>query len=300
MSKKFVLPFLIFLLLSQCGFAEKRALLIGIGKYDTKNTGWSVIHGDNDAERIQSALIRSGVKAKNINVLKNREATNNAIVGAMKGLATECRPGDQVFFLFSGHGQPISDLNGDENKKPFDEAIVPYDACRTRRYQRGSAYYNGEQHLVDDELNYLLENIKRKLGPNGYLFVAFDACFSEGLEMAKSMINREDVDKIGPIRGTSDILRITRNSKIAKNPRPRKFSKGARMAVVTACRDNERNYEYCEPNTKRVYGSLAYCLLRLISTDTNFNRWERFFDEEKYTDWDIFMSEQHPTITVYD
>lgn len=30
--------------------AENRALLVGIGKYDTRNTGWSEIHGDNDVE----------------------------------------------------------------------------------------------------------------------------------------------------------------------------------------------------------------------------------------------------------
>ncbi|MDE6022515.1 MAG: caspase family protein [Muribaculaceae bacterium] len=300
MGNRFFISLLTILIMSQYAFAEKRALLVGIGKYDTKNTGWSVIHGDDDAERMRHALIKNGVKAENITVLKNREATKDAIVGALKGLAARCKPGDQVLFLFSGHGQPISDLNGDERKKPFDEAIVPYDACRTRRYKKGSAYYNGERHLADDELNYLLDGIKRKLGSRGYLFVAFDACFSEGLEMAKSMIEKEDVEKIGPIRGTSDILRISRNSKVAKNPIPRQFSKGARIAVVSACRDNERNYEYRDPATKRVYGSLAYCLLKLTSKGIDFKRWERFFDDKKYEDWNVFMSEQHPTIKVYD
>lgn len=163
----------------------------------------------------------------------------------------------------------------------------------------GSNFYNGEKHLIDDELNVLFDGIKKKLGSNGCLFVAFDACYSEGLEMAKSMIEQGDVKKIGPIRGTADILKISRNSKVAKISLPQYFSKGAKMVVVSACRDNERNYEYLEPTTKRFYGSLSYCLKHLIESGLNLNKWERFFEEEKYRDLDIFMSKQHPTFKIY-
>lgn len=279
--------------------AENRALLVGIGKYDTRKTGWSVIHGDSDVDMLSEWLISNGYKEANINCLKNEQATKNGIVKALRELAMKCRPGDKVIFHFSGHGQPISDLNGDEKKKPFDEAIVPYDACRTRRYKIGNSYYNGENHLTDDELNYLLNDIKKRLGNNGYLFVSFDACYSEGMEMAKSMIEQDDVKKIGPIRGTADVLKISRDSKVARNPKPNEFSKGGSMTVVSACRDYERNYEYREPGTNRLYGSLSYCLKNLIEKGISMNKWENFFKDEKYKDWDIFMSEQHPTIKRY-
>lgn len=279
--------------------AKDRALLVGIGKYDTRKTGWSMIHGDNDVDMLAERLIRNGYKAEDVKRIKNTEATKAGIVNALKELADQCQPGDKVFFHFSGHGQPISDLNGDEKKKAFDESIVPYDACRTRRYKNGNCYYNGENHLTDDEINYLLAGIKRKLGSKGYLFVSFDACYSEGLEMAKSMIEHDDVKKIGPIRGTADVLRISRDSKLASNPKPAGFSKGARMAVVSACRDNERNYEYRNPETRRCNGSLSLCLARMIDSGLNINDWESFFNNEAYKKWDIFMSEQHPTITVY-
>ena len=279
--------------------AENRALLVGIGKYDTRKTGWSVIHGDSDVDMLNKWLISNGYKEENINCLKNEQATKNGIVKALKELAMQCRPGDKVIFHFSGHGQPISDLNGDEKKKPFDEAIVPYDACRTRRYKIGNSYYNGENHLTDDELNYLLNDIKKRLGNNGYLFVSFDACYSEGMEMAKSMIEQDDVKKIGPIRGTADVLKISRGSKVARNPKPKEFSKGGSMTVVSACRDYERNYEYREPGTNRLYGSLSYCLKELIEKGISMNKWEKFFKDEKYKDWDIFMSEQHPTVKGY-
>lgn len=297
--KRLLLAYLLMITLFLSLSAENRALLVGIGTYDTRNTGWSAIHGDKDVDMIADALKKHGFKAENIKYLKNDQATKASIVKAMKELADQCRPGDKVLFHFSGHGQPISDLNGDEKKKPFDEALIPYDACRTRRYKIGNNYYNGENHLIDDELNYLLEGVKKKLGSRGYLFVSFDACYSEGLEMAKSMINQEDVDKIGPIRGTADILKITRESRVAENPKPREFSKGTTMAVVSACRDNERNYEYREPTSMSLFGSLSFCLKKLIDSGLNMNKWEKFFLEEKYAHWDIFMSAQHPTIKIY-
>lgn len=280
--------------------AENRALLVGIGRYDTKKTGWSVIHGDSDVDMLCKCLTSKGYKEENINCLKNEQATKNGIVKALKELATQCRPGDKVIFHFSGHGQPISDLNGDEKKKPFDEAIVPYDACRTRRYKIGNSYYNGENHLTDDELNYLLNDIKKRLGNKGCLFVSFDACYSEGMEMAKSMIEQNDVKKIGPIRGTADVLKISRDSKVARNPKPKEFSKGGKMTVVSACRDYERNYEYREATSKKFYGSLSYCIKKLIESGLNLNKCEQFFKDEKYKDWDIFMAEQHPTVTIYE
>lgn len=43
--------------------AKNQALMIGIGDYNTANTGWSVIHGNNDA-----TLLSGKLKAKGFNV----------------------------------------------------------------------------------------------------------------------------------------------------------------------------------------------------------------------------------------
>ena len=40
--------------------AGKRALLVGIGDYNTRATGWSVIHGNNDALLLVGKLKRRG------------------------------------------------------------------------------------------------------------------------------------------------------------------------------------------------------------------------------------------------
>ena len=90
--------------------------------------------------------------------------TKAAIVKELKALANRCKAGDKVYFHFSGHGQPVTDINGDEGSKGYDEAIVPYDACKTKTSRVKCQWYNGENHLIDDELNPLFAKIKGKLG----------------------------------------------------------------------------------------------------------------------------------------
>ncbi len=102
-------------------YAENRALLVGIGQYK-HGTGWAAIHGDADVD-----LLESNLKANNYNditVLKNSQATKSAIIRELSSLAIRCKPGDKVYFHFSGHGQPVTDCNGDEGEKGVDESIV--------------------------------------------------------------------------------------------------------------------------------------------------------------------------------
>lgn len=60
--------------------AENRALLVGIGKYDTRQTGWSVIHGDEDVDMLSDALLGNGYQKENLKCLKNGQATKAAIM----------------------------------------------------------------------------------------------------------------------------------------------------------------------------------------------------------------------------
>ena len=131
---------IILLLLLSASFltdsATNRALLVGIGQYDTRQTGWSIIHGDNDVALLQPLLKKQGFN--DIVTLVNEQATKAMIVAALTSLANRCEPGDMVYFHFSGHGQPIRDDNRDEEKsKKYDESIIPNDACRDSRNMCG-------------------------------------------------------------------------------------------------------------------------------------------------------------------
>ncbi len=271
-------------------FATDRALLVGIGKYDREKTGWSTIHGDNDVEMLKPLLEKQGFT--DIVCLTNEKATKKAIVSALRVLADRCRQGDRVIFHFSGHGQPIRDDNHDEGaRKKYDESIIPYDACRDSRKMNGT--YRGQNHIIDDELCPLLDAIKQKLGTNGELFVAVDACFSRGIQ--KDEMTDLDPEQLRYVRGTN--IAFTPPGRITVKS-PKDFSQGARLTVVTACQSNERNYEY-KAGAGKWYGSLSYYISQLLKEDSDFDRWRKCFETKQYLGKMIFRDSQHPSIEIF-
>lgn len=274
-------------------FAENRALVVGIGKYPVY-TGWPAIHGDNDVELLIPILSKNGYK--DIAALKNSDATKSRIVSELKSLAKRCKPDDKVFFLFSGHGQPVTDLNKDEGAKGFDESIVPYDAYNsiTKRKKNGE-FYAGENHLIDDELNQLLAEVKKKIGTAGEMFVAFDACYSSDLERAPD----DDDAELPPTRGSSQRLVLAnRKTPLDNVSKPKDFPQGASMIVASACKSDERNFEYRAPDGK-VYGSLAYCIFKLLKQSKDFSYWGQIIGGEDIEKLRIFRPFQHPQVRKY-
>lgn len=169
MNRHLALVFTLFILSVHCVAQTKRALVIGIGEQEDKS--WSKINGDKDVPYVQQILMTAGYK--NVTTLINKQATKTGIVAAFKKLTTKCSSGDIVYIHFSGHGQQVTDVNGDE-KDGWDEAWIPYDAylCYNEKKDKG------EKHLIDDELNTLLTAIRNKIGDGGKLLVVVDACHS--------------------------------------------------------------------------------------------------------------------------
>ena len=134
-----------------CSFAgTRRALVIGIGEYE--DPAWERIHGDRDAWAVAGMLRENGFR--NLSVLVGRVATKAAIVAQFELLAGRCETGDTVYVHFSGHGQLMTDVNGDESDG-WDESWIPYDACR-----KYCPRDRGERHLCDDEINALLTSVR--------------------------------------------------------------------------------------------------------------------------------------------
>ena len=291
--KKFYLTILVFTASMLCCEAANRALLVGIGKYDQMRTGWSPIHGDKDVELLAPMLAKKGFN--DIVTLKNDKATKKAIVNALKDLAERSAPGDRIYFHFSGHGQPVRDDNHDEKDgKKYDESIVPYDACRDNLKMGGN--YEGQNHLIDDELAPLLDAIKKKIGRKGELFVAVDACYSKGIQ--KDEVTDLDPDILNFARGTDQPFVPKKGSTYLKNlPKPKEFSEGGLLTVVTACGSNESNYEY-KVTPRLRYGALSYYIYTLLKTDADFSRWRKSFQEKKYEGRNIFQPIQHPSIEI--
>lgn len=276
-------------------YADNRALIVGIGQY-LPMSGWIIINGDSDIDLIVPALIANGFTRENIRTLRNSEATKDNIKKELVTLSNNCKTGDIVYFHFSGHGQRVMDYNKDEEKCMFDQSIVPYDALFDSRNG-----YNGEKHLIDDELSSLLNAIKVKLGSTGNLIVVVDACYSQGVDKGDEWDELNyDEDIIFHPRGSNDKF-IPKDSTWLKSiKRPREFSNGATMYVISASRSSEMNFQFRDPTTKKIYGSLSYCVFNLLKSKVPFDQWESYFNikkEWKLTNPKIFPY-QTPSVKV--
>lgn len=99
---------------------------MGISKYDTALTGyqWNNINGANDVKLLAPILKAKGFK---VTTLSDEKATHKNIIEGINKLIATSRKGDIIYFHFSGHGQPVEDISGDE-VDGWDEAIIPVDA----------------------------------------------------------------------------------------------------------------------------------------------------------------------------
>ena len=215
---------------------ERRALVIGIGHYEDPK--WGRIHGDTDVDYVLKMLNVN--KYSDIQTLRNEEATKEAIVSAFKSIANKCNTGDKVYIHFSGHGQQITDTDGDE-ENGYDEAWIPYDA--KPYYEKG--VYEGEKHLIDDEVNRLLAGIKQKVGPSGRILVVIDACHS-------GTATREPGD-------TTVARGFDKRFEIPGAKPKRRTAASEDWITISACQSYQINWEVKQP----AVGKLTWCLYNL-------------------------------------
>lgn len=246
---------ILFLIACNASGQSRHALLIGIGNYP-EESGWSAIHGNNDIPIIRANLVRQGFPECQIITLIDSAATKENILSAFAGLVSSLNQGDVVYVHFSGHGQQVTDLDGDEDDG-FDESWIPYDA--QKKYNKG--VYEGECHLIDDELNVILTRLRTRVGARGKIIVVADACHSGSGSRGYS-------DDGIFVRGTADKFIIPcRKSNIIKKPAPIEW------LFIAACRPYQSNYEYRSPDGE-YYGVLSY----VIAND------DSYFDACKYPD----------------
>lgn len=264
---KYCILFSVFLGINQSFFAEpvKRALIIAIGDYPD-SLGWGKISSTNDVPLIMRALEGQGFKAQNITLITDRKATKSGIVNAMNTLIRTAGKGDIIVVHYSGHGQQISDDNGDEIDK-LDETLVSWDA--PAYYNKG---YTGEKHLRDDEFGELISALRLKIGSDGQILVFMDSCHSgTGTRGEKPAVK---------IRGGLDPLIIPEFESITPGglkegekgfgmneapPGTRGTGGGmAPMVLFAGASFNELNYETIDENGNGV-GSLSYSITKVFT-----------------------------------
>lgn len=242
--KVFALVFVLFTGAIVAEAATKRALVFGLGKQ--ADASWAKIHGDNDVDYVVKMLQKMGYT--DIRTLKNEQATKQAMVQAFQQLARHCHKGDEVYVHYSGHGQLMTDLDGDESLKwegrhaQWDEAWVPYDA-----YMTYCAEDHGEKHLSDDEVALLLQAIRQRIGQKGELVVVVDACHSGDATCGP--------DDDEPVRGIDTKFNIPRQLDTPQTKQP----VAEQWRTISACKP----YQLCTEIKEPQVGKLTYALYKL-------------------------------------
>lgn len=283
------LLYILYAALFQPAYGQNRyALLVGISDYPVyaeEKMNWSHIHGENDVALMQPILVKQGFS---VLTLTGADANHKSITKALGNLSKKVRPRDIVYIHLSGHGQPVEDIDGDE-VDGWDEAFVPYDARKC--YSKG--VYEGESHLLDDELNKYIEEARRRVGEQGIVYVVVDACHA-----GASYRGDAESDSVF-YRGTGDGFSASEKSytpRIDKRGHFRVASETgmAPVFVIEACRSYEVNTEikengqYCGPLTYYISRQL---LTIPLSTDTKWIEQVR-----KMMDRDIRLTRQNMVV----
>lgn len=232
---------------------QKRALIVGISDYPSAS-GWSRINSNNDIN-----ILKQGVKdvGFSLTTLENQNATKEGIVQALDKLKKVSCKDDTILIHFSCHGQQFL-----TEEKELLEALIPFDALKY--YTKD---YWGENHLLDFELGFFLDQIRKKIGTDGLLFVTIDACHSG------DVIRGDKGD--APIRGTNSVFTndpfytVPNRKDIKKNKPIPMFDDKSSFCAVYACQSYQNNYELKVGDV--YYGSLSYAFYDALMKLNSFN-----------------------------
>jgi hypothetical protein len=286
-------PILYLIISCFCALAyagEKRALIVAVGSYP-ENSGWNKLSSANDAQLMRIILQRQGFNDKDITILTDEKATKANIIKTMVKLIAQSNKNDVVVFHFSGHGQQITDINGDE-LDGLDEALIPYDALK-----QASDKYKGENHLIDDELNEFLKRLRKKVGPGGDVIFILDACHSGTATRGQTEngVIRGTELKF-ELEGTLTKKSVDNNHKFDEQLKPSvgSVSNISPYVVISASGQQELNMEIKDQNNIG-YGSLTFALSKLLATNSKSLSYEALFDQLRNEMCTLFAGKHQQT-----
>lgn len=253
----------------------KRALVIGIGKQ--ADSSWNKINGDKDLPYVLEML--NDASYEQIITCVNEEATKAGIVSAFQSLEQSCQPNDIVYIHYSGHGQQMRDIGNDESDA-LDECWIPYDA-----YRKPSEKYKGEKHLVDDEVNMLLTNIRNKIGAGGKILVVVDACHSGDATRGQGETVRGVEDIFETVKSWLGFSSNEQNTNIKSNVE--------RWITLSACESDQVNIEMKNPTV----GKLTYAIYSKLKNREFGNNEEFFKHLRMFVNMNTGSRPQRPTMT---
>ncbi|MBO4800910.1 MAG: caspase family protein [Bacteroidaceae bacterium] len=242
--------------------------MVGVSNYDTALTSyqWNNINGVADIQLLKPILEKQGFQ---ISAIIDDAATYLQITKQLEQFIRGSKKGDIVYLHFSTHGQPVEDFDGDE-EDGWDEAVIPIDAYKL--YRRG--VYQGERHLLDDQLNKYLQQLRSKIGKNGMVYVVIDACHA-----GTASRGNDDV-----VRGTH--VGFSPNGKVFKPIKDKRShfkvehnAKWSDVVFLEACRADQLNTEIRVESIR--YGALSYHLAKTMQEEPLSTQPQSFIERLK-------------------
>ncbi|HKQ79233.1 MAG TPA: caspase family protein [Blastocatellia bacterium] len=240
--------------------AEDRALLIGIDTYKHRADGVSDTPGCvEDAMTISQLLkIKYNFRQESIRVLQNSEATSDRIKQVFQSwLIDGTKPGDRIFFLYSGHGSQVKDKNNDE-QDGYDDTLFAYDGNPE----------NGEKEILDDEIEVFIRQLSGRRA-----VLVFDSCHSGTISRGATIGGRffpppEEFKQLrGPAsRGGDD--KFIKGGVIGRGAGVRKVDgvdvSLSGIILITAAREDQEAFPI-DVNGKQ-QGALTYVLSEILKS----------------------------------
>ena len=281
---------IIFLLTSiQSVFSQKKmAFIIAIGDYAANDgKGWKSISSVNDTSLILPALRKQGFESNNTKILINSQATIENIRAEFIAFTKRISPTDIVVIHISAHGSQIQDLSNDEIDG-LDESIVTYNAILPK--YSTDFHSTIKQYLLDDDLNVIINNMRRQAGKDGDVLVFMDNCHSGSGTRA-----------VGKVRGGSNPLMkdkkptySTQKDQNISLEKQEDESKLAPYVVISASRAEEPNSEIILSDGKGA-GSLSFAISQSLESMLSSSTYSSFYASIQ-ADMNESVPNQHPVI----
>lgn len=209
----------------------KKALLVGINYPGTEHALRGCV---NDVVAMSELLSsKFGFEAKNKRMLTDASATTANILDRLNWLVDGAKPGDVLYFHYSGHGSQFIDQNYDADFEPdgLDEILCPIDL-------------NWRDKIIrDDDLRDIFDKV-----PEGVnLTVVLDCCHSgSGIDVGHANENvtyttRQFAPELGGpntsrhLEAPMDIM----NRGIGLDLKPRNVAQENKGVLISGCMSNQ-------------------------------------------------------------
>ncbi|HBN08660.1 MAG TPA: hypothetical protein DD435_08430 [Cyanobacteria bacterium UBA8530] len=221
----------------------KRAFLVGINQYQLP--GNNLQGCVNDLEDVKSQMLnKEGFSAANINAITDKKATRTNILEGLKKLVNDGKPGDFLYFHYSGHGAQIADTNGDESDGQ-DEILCPTDLKVANNILTNA--------VVDDEIQTILGALKPGVG---FMMVS-DSCHSGTIDRGIGFFRKGNIRTIRLSKSLRNATPLIYNASLQASYRAK--AAAGKYVVISGCQDEQTSADANINN--RYNGAATFYLL---------------------------------------